>query len=56
MDKLEKEKKKLQKQKEKARAKRYKKISNGLDICLILSCFLICLVSALPQIWKRDAE
>lgn len=55
MDKLEKEQKKLQKQKEKARAKRYKKISNGLDICLIISCFLICLASALPQILNRNA-
>lgn len=56
MDKLEKEQKKLQKKKEKARAKRYKKINNGLDICMIAFCFLVCLISALPQIWKKLAE
>lgn len=56
MDKLEREQKKLQKQKAKARAKRYKKINNGLDLCLIVSCFLVCLIFALPQILKKNAE
>lgn len=56
MDKLEREKKKLQKQKEKARAKRYKKINNGLDICLIATCFLMCLLSAFLQMRQRNAE
>lgn len=56
MDKQEKQLKKLQKQKEKARQKRYKKINNGLDICLIASCFLMCLISAIPQILRKNAE
>lgn len=42
----EKGKRKLEKKREKAKKKRYKKIRNGLDICMIFVCFVICLISA----------
>ncbi len=45
----EKKVKKAQKAREKARAKRYKKINNGLDLCLIVSCFLVCLAAAVVK-------
>ncbi len=53
MGKAEKEQRKLQKKREKARIKRYKKINNGLDICLILTCFFLCLLSAVFRIADR---
>lgn len=53
MDKQVKKEKKLLKKKEKARAKRYKKINNGLDLCLIASCFLAFLAAAVVDIIKE---
>lgn len=55
MNKQEKEQKKMRKKKEKARAKRYKKINNGLDLCLIASCFLAFLAAAVIDIIKEKA-
>lgn len=53
MDKQQRAQKKLQKKKEKARAKRYKKINNGLDICLIAASFLAFLTAAVYQAWQE---
>lgn len=47
--------KKLQKSKEKARAKRYRKVNNGLDICLIAFCFLTFLAAAVTQMIRENA-
>lgn len=55
MNKQEKEQKKMLKKKEKARAKRYKKINRGLDLCLIASCFLSFLAAAVIDIIKEKA-
>ncbi len=46
MEQDEKKIRKAQKARIKARAKRYKKINNGLDLCLIFSCFIVCLAAA----------
>lgn len=56
MDRAQKDRIKLQKKKEKERIRRYKKINNGLDICLIAACFLTCLAASVLKIMRGDAE
>ena len=48
--------KKMQKKKEKQRRKRWKKINHGLDLCLILSCFLAFLTAAVSQMIREKKE
>ena len=50
MDKQEKLQKKMRRKKEKQRRKRWKKINGGLDLCLILSCFLAFLAAAVREL------
>ena len=55
MDKQEKLQKKMRRKKEKQRRKRWKKINGGLDLCLILSCFLAFLAAAVTRIFRERA-
>lgn len=56
MGKAERAQKKLEKKRMKARKKRYRKINNGLDICLIFSCFLFSLIASALRVAQSRRE